>query len=138
MQDPTCVFCEECMETNEHLFLHCKMVFNIWSYFLKGFGINWVLARNVKTNLWEWGDKCRRSSRKRKKTIWNILPFAIWWCVWNERNARIHNNVKKDLDQLITDVKCLMFTWGLKSQLFAGFTLSTLLCNWNAVMHTTS
>ncbi|XP_026410060.1 uncharacterized protein LOC113305186 [Papaver somniferum] len=104
VQDPTCVFCEACQETNEHLFLHCKFVFDICAYFLKSFTINWVLARNVKSNLWEWGDRCQRRSRSRKKKIWSILPFVVWWCVWNERNARVHNNVKKDLDQLIKEI----------------------------------
>ncbi|XP_026419724.1 uncharacterized protein LOC113315679 [Papaver somniferum] len=118
IQDPKCVLCDECLETNEHFFLHCNLVFKIWSYFLKRFEINWVLSRNVKTNLWEWGDKCQRRSRNKKKKIWSILPFSIWWCIWTERNARVHNNLLKDLDQLITDVKCLMFNWGLKSQLF--------------------
>ncbi|XP_026459742.1 uncharacterized protein LOC113360448 [Papaver somniferum] len=56
----------------------------------------------IKSKLWEWSVKKNRNMIKR---IWGILPFAIWWTIWRERNNRVFNNKKRSIEQLIISVK---------------------------------
>lgn len=135
VQDSNCLFCDQMVETNENLFIHCSYVFEVWSYFLNSFSIKWVLSDNVKSNLWEWGDKKVKKSKNMIRKIWSLLPFTIWWCIWKERNAGLYNNLVKDVNQVIADIKCLLFNWGLASDMFSGFTLSNLNCNWDVVVN---
>ncbi|XP_026383814.1 uncharacterized protein LOC113279336 [Papaver somniferum] len=132
VKDTNCLFCNHFAETNDHLFLHCTSVASIWSYFLHSFCVGWALAGDVRMNLWEWGAK-KNSSRL--KEIWSLLSFAIWWTIWKERNNRLYNNHSRNINQLIIAVKCLLYSWAVKSDIFSGFSLSTLICNWDAVIH---
>lgn len=33
--------------------------------------------------------------------LWRLIPFAILWSMWQERNARIFKQTKEDVDQLV-------------------------------------
>ncbi|XP_026383594.1 uncharacterized protein LOC113279100 [Papaver somniferum] len=132
VQDSTCLFCGLHVETNSDLFLHCQTKNGIWDYFLKSFGVSWVHSLDVKRTIWEWG---KRKSKKMVKKLWSYLPFAIWWCLRNERNNRLYKNLARNTKQLITEVKCLLLNWTINTDIFRGFSLSTLICNWDVVMH---
>ncbi|XP_026383736.1 uncharacterized protein LOC113279249 [Papaver somniferum] len=127
----TCLLCNTEQETQSHLFLHCSETRKVWHYFLDSFGVKWVFSENVKSNLWEWKAKKNRSMIKK---IWSILPFAIWWTIWRERNYRVFNNKRRYLGQLIVTVKYTQFNWSLHTKIFEGYSLSTLICNWEAVI----
>lgn len=86
----------------------------------------------VYGTIWEWRNK---KGRKMVKKIWGMLPFAIWWTIWRERNNRLYSNKKRHVKQLIVvSVKCMLFYWALSTELFDGYPLSSLICNCNAVI----
>lgn len=41
-------------EFNNHLFLHCTVVAELWSVFLSVFGINWVMPHSTKEDFECW------------------------------------------------------------------------------------
>ncbi|XP_026378204.1 uncharacterized protein LOC113272606 [Papaver somniferum] len=45
---------------------------------------------SVRDILWEWRIKKGRNLSL-KTMAWDIIPFAIWWAVWLERNSRASN-----------------------------------------------
>lgn len=95
IQNDICLLCDTEQETQNHLFLHCSETRKLWRYFLDNFKLLWVFSDSVKRNVWEWSSfKCRSFKRK----LWSILPFAIWWTVWNERNNRLYMNQRRNID----------------------------------------
>ena len=38
----------------DHLLIHCKMAFELWSFIFGMFGIQWVLPKMVLDSLCEW------------------------------------------------------------------------------------
>ncbi|XP_026396486.1 uncharacterized protein LOC113291134 [Papaver somniferum] len=126
IQDDDCLLCGSHTETNAHLFIHCDTTTSVRAFFLQSFGITWAHCCDVIRTIWEWRNK---KSKCRIKRLWGYLPFAIWWCIWKECNNRLHNNVMKSIEQIITEVKCLLFNWTINTDIFQGYILSTLLCN---------
>jgi len=49
-------------------------------------GISWVQPSNIKDVLVAWR---RRLKKCWVHGIWKLIPLAIWWCTWKERNRRI-------------------------------------------------
>lgn len=43
-----CFLCEDSLETNNHLLLHCKFPWQTWSCILNIFGVSWGKPLNVK------------------------------------------------------------------------------------------
>lgn len=35
------------------------------------------------------------------RMLWRLIPFAILWSMWQERNVRIFKQTKEDVDQLV-------------------------------------
>ena len=49
-------------------------------------GVSWVQPSNVKDVL----VACRRRMKKSWVLgVWNMVPLAIWWATWKERNRRV-------------------------------------------------
>lgn len=110
-----CLFCNVAQETNNHLFMQCTETLKLWNYFINNFGIGWVFSESVKATLWEWPAK--RGSAMHKK-LWGILPFAIWWNIWTERNNRLYGNKRRGVNQLIVAVKCTIYNWCRSTTIF--------------------
>lgn len=78
-------FCNEAEETNNHLFLHCKITSQICSLFLSLTETNWSGSEHPANLLSCW---IRRGGSKSQKKWWKVIPACIWWTVWRERNGR--------------------------------------------------
>ncbi|WMV38390.1 hypothetical protein MTR67_031775 [Solanum verrucosum] len=91
-----CFLCGETSETVNHLFLHCKYTHHLWRIFLSLKGISWTMPRKVAEALLCWEEA---GVHAKDKGRWRVIPRAIWWAVWKERNSRrfesIENNVQK-------------------------------------------
>ncbi|XP_026420637.1 uncharacterized protein LOC113316705 [Papaver somniferum] len=103
-----CVLWGDDFETQDHLFLHCKVARKIWMEMLPS-NWCWVFPRSMFDLAKSWQHLLLSSSGK---TIWELMPAAIIWVLWNERNCRIFEskyNFKTDSDLLI-DAKTLVLT----------------------------
>lgn len=53
-------------------------------------GMRWVMAGNVKNELWAWAGIC-----KKKKHLF-FISLTIFWDVWKERNVRVFEEIETD------------------------------------------
>ncbi|OVA06349.1 Reverse transcriptase zinc-binding domain [Macleaya cordata] len=118
-----CWCCKRREETISHLFVHCDMASEIWRYFLQPYKLDWVFADNLQIELWRWRENFgSRSGRK----IWQPLPFAIVWGIWLERNNRAFNEKENSMDEVIRNIKSLIYLWGTAKEIFEGYVVEDL------------
>ncbi|OVA14780.1 Reverse transcriptase zinc-binding domain [Macleaya cordata] len=113
-----CHLCMRSEETGDHLFLHCKFTSLVWSYFLIGFGENWVMPKTVVETLRAWnvihGNDKERFVRK-------VIPSALWWVIWNKRNKRAFDGRASSEEKVIIELKAMIFYWGSLTNIFQDF-----------------
>lgn len=98
-----CFLCNETDETNNHLFLHCKITAQLWSLFLKLTDSNWTMPEHTSDLLSCW---IRRGGSKTQKKWWRIIPACIWWTIWKERNGRCFENKTNSIQKV--KEKCIV------------------------------
>ncbi|WMV26638.1 hypothetical protein MTR67_020023 [Solanum verrucosum] len=81
-----CYLCKETLETNNHLFLHCKVTTQVWALFTNLASLNWIMPEHIADLLSCW---VRRGGSKSQRRWWRTVPACIWWIIWKERNQRI-------------------------------------------------
>lgn len=86
LEDVACKFCNLEHESLDHLLLHCQFVWELWSEVLSWWDIQWVVPQNVNA-LFIWWMNCKIKSSQ--KIIWNCIPLAVIWSIWNMRNNHI-------------------------------------------------
>ena len=103
-----CVLCREEEETIHHLLVHCQWASLLWQLGLSMMGVCWVQPWKVKDVLVAWR---RRKHKCLALGVWNLIPLAIWWSVWKERNRWIFKG--KDLSLLEFKMYFLriLYTW---------------------------
>ena len=57
----------------DHLLLHCKVSYALWSAVFEAFRIQWVMPRTVSSLLFAW----RNWFGKHLSTIWNMVPTCL-------------------------------------------------------------
>ncbi|CAL5376573.1 unnamed protein product [Camellia sinensis] len=100
--DVCCVFCKEGEETINHVLLHCPYVWMIWSYFVKRWGMQWVSPGSVQGAL-QWWYGC--SMRQIEKKLWSVIPYAIFWSIWKQRNESVFNGVEPNFSALCETIE---------------------------------
>ncbi|OUZ99144.1 Reverse transcriptase zinc-binding domain [Macleaya cordata] len=126
-----CYLCNRSEETVLHLLLHCPITAAVWNYFIKVAGMQWVQSNEIIGVIQSW-ERC--TLRRRAKKIWKLIPFAIWWSVWLGRNDCAFNSNEITLPDLICKAKSFMFFWGLRGDIFNGYSFFDLLNGWEALM----
>lgn len=104
-----CFMCQRNAESHSHLFLHCTVAASLWNMFLSLFGLRWVMPQNFREaceswNLW----KVNSSFRK----IWKMIPAAISWTIFNERNRRCFDGISTAVKSLKAFCLVHLFSWG--------------------------
>ncbi|WMV51891.1 hypothetical protein MTR67_045276 [Solanum verrucosum] len=74
-----CLLCKEALETNKHLFLHCKVTTQVWTLFFNLASLNWCMLEHTADLLSCW---IRRGGSKSQKKWWRTVPACIWWNIW--------------------------------------------------------
>lgn len=92
-----CIMCKQAAKTVDHLFLHCYVARNLWILTFNLFGIHWVLPSSTHDLLASWWIK---TVNKDIKKIWKMVPHALFWCLWKERNLRTF----EDMEALLIDI----------------------------------
>ena len=91
----------------DHLLLHCKFSYALWSAIFEVFGIHWVLPKTVSSLLFA----CRNWFGKYLSTIWNMVPACLMWVVWIERNTCTFEENERTLDLLKALLFGTLFKW---------------------------
>jgi len=108
-------------ESVDHLFVHCKWVSSLWALALFMMGISWIQSSHVKDVLVSWR---RRLKKCWVHGIWKLIPIAIWWCTWKERNRRIFDDKALSFQDFKLYFLGTLYSW---SQVLVGGSTVSLL-----------
>ena len=74
-----CTFCGAAEEVMKHLFIHCPMIWRLWTVFFSAHGGGWVCPLLVKDLILCWD---RLPSRKKDSRLWRAAPLCLMWEIW--------------------------------------------------------
>ena len=92
-----CHFCGKAEEVMEHIFIHCPMIWRLWTALFSAHGGGWVCPLLVKDLILGWH---RLPSRKKEYRLWRAAPLCLMWVIWKERNIIIFEDDFFSLDRL--------------------------------------
>ena len=128
-----CIMCGLDSESGAHLFLHCPSARSIWNRLFGFFGESWVCPMDLQQFLLI---KFRGfGSRKEAKILWQSSVFAVLWCIWLERNARVFNDSFSTIDFVWDRIIFLASLWCSAHGLFNGVPLADIQRDWHALLH---
>ncbi|XP_026451080.1 uncharacterized protein LOC113351280 [Papaver somniferum] len=106
----SCALCGIGAESQDHLFLHCKIAYKIWFSLIPKTGWVWVLAGSMNILADMWHHHLFSSSGN---YIWDLIPAAIVSTIWRERNCRRFETqyLYKTDDDLVNEVKSAVLAW---------------------------
>ncbi|XP_026429782.1 uncharacterized protein LOC113326232 [Papaver somniferum] len=128
--DNNCALCGGGEESQDHIFLHCKVAYKIWCSIIPNTGWCWVVPGSMKTLAEIWFTLFSGNF------VWKFIPSAIINSIWRERNCRRfeENYIYKIDDDLIYETKTSILLWavaaGRRVHLNFSYTVSS---NWQAL-----
>ncbi|XP_026398293.1 uncharacterized protein LOC113294085 [Papaver somniferum] len=131
IQSSLCLFCNTAVETMDHLFIHCREINQLWEYFLASLKVQWVMPLNFMMCIQSW--RMERTTA-RVKMVRQLIPFAICWEIWNERNRRVHGGRSKSVYELEIAIKQWIFLWSSSTETFKNYTANQVITNWEDIM----
>ncbi|CAL5432896.1 unnamed protein product [Camellia sinensis] len=64
-----------------------------------------------------------------EQKIWNVIPLAIFWSIWNLRNECVFNGRQPVLDELCEAVKVRIALWVKYSSSALAYSVNNLVHN---------
>ncbi|PON63823.1 hypothetical protein TorRG33x02_275330, partial [Trema orientale] len=86
-----------------------------WSRLLLEFGVSWGWPFDCNNVLHVAGIN---SQKGRRKKLWNVTVIAILWALWMERNNRIFDDDRGNLESIWDRIKHLVALWVYKNNSF--------------------
>ena len=102
-----CCLCQCDEEIVDHLLLHCKFAYALWSEVFLMFGVQWVMPSTIVSLLFAW----RNWLGNYTSNVWNMVPMCLMWLVWKERNAQTFKDTERPIDLLKTLLARTLFEW---------------------------
>jgi hypothetical protein len=102
----------------DHLLLHCEVTRDLWSYIFSLFGIEWVMSRTVLELLISWGVLVGYGCAKE---AWWLAPLCLLWCIWQERNAQLFEDVETSMVELRKHLLNMLYLWIASHHCLNGF-----------------
>ncbi|XP_026442183.1 uncharacterized protein LOC113341574 [Papaver somniferum] len=130
----SCVLCGDSPESKNHLLLHCKIARKIWSALTPTENWSWVFPESMMALAHTWQNNHLSNSGK---VVWGLIPAAIIWIIWTERNCRTfeeHHIFKTD-EELCDSAKSLVLTWASAANKRVRLNFSNTLRNWEYVFY---
>lgn len=90
-------------EDVDNLYLHYGLTMILWWDMFIWFDTSWTMQKIVKELMFSSWKRMRRRRRRRRRT-WNIVPLALMWVVWRERNRRDFDTSTINLDNIRRDL----------------------------------
>jgi hypothetical protein len=103
-----CCMCKKKGEAIDHLLLHCDTARELWSFMFSLFGVEWVMPQTVLDLLTTWGASFGHGLAKK---AWRLVPHCVLWSIWQERNARLFEDVETVMVVLRKCVLNTLFLW---------------------------
>ena len=103
-----CCFCNENVETMEHILLWCPFIWRLWANMMRWWGMLWVIPGSIQ-DLLQWWDG--HSFKNLSKKLWSVIPVAIFWSVWKLRNDCIFNKCQPNWDDFSELIKVRIALW---------------------------
>lgn len=107
-EEQCCIFCKTAAENENHLFLSCDMIYNLWCKIYGWMQYAGAQHGNIQEHFLQHCGLFKGKDMKAKgKAIW----FAVIWTIWLERSDAIFNNSKPDLVRMLDLVKWRSWGW---------------------------
>ncbi|GJV06519.1 RNA-directed DNA polymerase, eukaryota, reverse transcriptase zinc-binding domain protein [Tanacetum coccineum] len=103
-----CLVCDDDLEKEIHIFVHCATVKQTWTDILKC----WNLHNLVPFNLFEAITLADQANPTSTLTylLNNVIQSSIW-ILWRNRNEITFKNNRSNKDAILNDVKLYSFNW---------------------------
>jgi len=105
----TCVSRCGSMESSNHLFLQCNFFGFVWHLIYRWLGFSAAVPFYVP----DYFNQLSYSGgiAKVRRSILQVIWFAMVWKIWKERNNRLFNVKECSVIQVVDKIKSLAFTW---------------------------
>lgn len=123
-----CCLCHISEESGNHIFIHCLFSYGIWSYFMQGLSLCFVMPESFCEILCQWGVGV---FGQRGCMFFLTLLHGIVWGIWKERNRIIFEDKKINLGKVIDAILSEVGSWLLVKKEFVDFSLNDFIQNWN-------
>ncbi|CAL5414383.1 unnamed protein product [Camellia sinensis] len=129
------LFYHECVhlcgevESTDHVLLRCLKVWRIWSIIINWCGLTWVSPGSVGLLLELWQSW---KFKKAKKIVWEVIPVAVLWSVWNLRNKYecVFSDEQPNSDDLVDLIKFRVVFWAKTKSDMKNWNMTDLLFCW--------
>ncbi|OVA09327.1 Reverse transcriptase zinc-binding domain [Macleaya cordata] len=92
----------------------------------------WCNPRKMASAIEGWGSINTLS--RRVKLIYSLVPSAICWTLWKERNNRIFEDKIQPVETVINQVKVNVPLWAEGSEEMKGLAIENVIVNWKTVI----
>ncbi|XP_026451007.1 uncharacterized protein LOC113351192 [Papaver somniferum] len=105
----SCILCGDCTESQDLIFIHCKVAHKIWCSITPNDRWAWVFPDSMINLARIW---FHNHLSPTGKIVWNLILGAIVWVLWRERNCRTFEEkyTFKTDEELCNEVKALVLT----------------------------
>jgi hypothetical protein len=100
-------------ENNNHLFVHCRFTIRFWELLTEWLGVHGVHPRQwAGLNIQEWWSSMAEGPSPNRKGLASLTLLTVLE-IWQERNARIFNNMLSPTFVIVDKIKCEVRLWVL-------------------------
>lgn len=82
----SCILYGDCPETKDHVLTQCKVAHKVWTSITPNDNWSWVVPDSMINLANTWSNN---NFSFDGKVIWELIPAAVVWVLWRERNCFI-------------------------------------------------
>jgi hypothetical protein len=105
-----CVWCDRLPESMTHMFLHCFSAHKVWCEIFYWLGVELIMPSNI-VSLFDCF--CHGARKKKTRKALRFIWHTVVWCLWRARNDVIFNAIKKDVSEIVEEIKVLSWKWSV-------------------------
>ncbi|KAI8564446.1 hypothetical protein RHMOL_Rhmol03G0182300 [Rhododendron molle] len=129
--DALCKFCNESPESIDHLLYFCQPVWDTWTNILSWWGMQWAPPATFASLLHWWKTGI---VKPKHKIIWESIPFAVIWTVWNTRNKLVFENKTVDWMETTDLIKARVAFWVTSNKDGSVYTMDDIMFRLHSIM----
>lgn len=123
---PKCVLCGCSIEETDHIFAGCQTARGLWATFTDNRDPSTAQVSFID-RLLSWNP---RALSVQGQIIKPLIPHAIVWVLWNERNRRVFDEVEVSFQRLVVSVKECAWSWSLGLPAMKDTRFEKLIFHW--------